>query len=438
VPFSVDLKLRSGNETFTAVCSEEEDSQILYVIEECLNYHYFDLLPDELENITFVMEGYDPTMNINYTDRSIPRSIQKHWELAMNRSHTKRDMYEASKTSHETDIKEYDESSSSWNTNHYQILSPDHVYDIDNSIDCKYRNIDSMCTPGAADYCIYACGYAIPTGPRNDTNVTEYLYNTNTTNHNYLPISQWNFLGRVLGSCVRQYINVTNTTCLGDKDKLTVELDTTFVGYDIDEIDAQPKKQNCRTNLDSMDEEGTFNTTFMVTFNVEPHGDVLTADNTSYCTEEQIDHELNVTTTNMTMIMMDYIAQKLANQTVYIEEFADYYKCPTYRCDYGKKCSIYCSEVTINWDGNCDNTYAWRELSSLSFDNIKVLVLDDLRELIEESVIFCNKGQRYDNFMIQYYVSTPNVYNDSYLPNGWKFKYPQLATDTDSSELMEE
>lgn len=152
-----------------------------------------------------------------------------------------------------------------------------------------------------------------------------------------------------------------------------------------------------------------FNTSILVTMNVEPHGDVFDDDD---CTDERLALEQNITTTNMTMIMMDMIGNIIPNQTVYIEEFDDYYKCPTYSCDYGKRCSIYCSEIVILFvDKSSSSTttsngnYVWRNLSSNTFDNIKIAILNDHRKLIKKGIIKCNG--RADNFMMQYFVSKP-------------------------------
>jgi len=142
------------------------------------------------------------------------------------------------------------------------------------------------------------------------------------------------------------------------------------------------------------------NYTFLVTMNVEPHGDL----EEPLCDDTRLELEQNITTYNMTMIMMDDIAETLPNQTVYIEEFADYLKCPTYPCDYGKRCTIYCSEVVVVYDEN-DLTNAYKNLTANSFDMVKVNILDDHRSMIDNDIIICNgKSGR---FMIQYYVSWP-------------------------------
>lgn len=145
-----------------------------------------------------------------------------------------------------------------------------------------------------------------------------------------------------------------------------------------------------------------YNTSITVTINVMPSNDELP----KKCTPELLEHEQNITTFNMTMIMMNIIGETLPNQTVYIEEFADYYKCPTYHCDYWKRCSIYCSEVVIIMD-ETDDTYAWRNLSSNTFDRIKVDILDDHRSMIKDDIIQCNGYQ--DKFMMQYFVSKPRT-----------------------------
>lgn len=142
------------------------------------------------------------------------------------------------------------------------------------------------------------------------------------------------------------------------------------------------------------------NYTFLVTMNVEPHGDLPEA----ACDDTRLDLEQNITTYNMTMIMMEDIAETLPNQTVYIEEFADYLKCPTYPCDYGKRCSIYCSEVVVVFDEN-DLTNAYKNLTANSFDMIKVNILDDHRAMINNNIIICNGIST--RMMIQYYVSWP-------------------------------
>jgi len=142
------------------------------------------------------------------------------------------------------------------------------------------------------------------------------------------------------------------------------------------------------------------NYTFLVTMNVEPHGDL----HESACDDTRLELEQNITTYNMTMIMMEDIAEILPNQTVYIEEFADYLKCPTYPCDYGKRCSIFCSEVVVVYDEN-DLTNAYKNLTANSFDNIKVNILDDHRAMINDNIIICNGIST--RMMIQYYVSWP-------------------------------
>jgi len=142
------------------------------------------------------------------------------------------------------------------------------------------------------------------------------------------------------------------------------------------------------------------NYTFLVTMNVEPYGDLEEV----LCDDTRLELEQNITTYNMTMIMMEDIAETLPNQTVYIEEFADYLKCPTYPCDYGKRCTIYCSEVVVVYDEN-DLTNAYKNLTANTFDMVKVNILDDHRSMIDNDIIICNgKSGR---FMIQYYVSWP-------------------------------
>lgn len=142
------------------------------------------------------------------------------------------------------------------------------------------------------------------------------------------------------------------------------------------------------------------NYTVLVTMNVEPHGDL----EEPLCDDMRLELEQNITTYNMTMIMMEKIGETLPNQTVYIEEFADYLKCPTYPCDYGKRCTIYCSEVVVVYN-ETDLTNAYKNLTANSFDMIKVDILDDHRAMIDDKIIICNGIS--GRFMIQYYVSWP-------------------------------
>lgn len=259
VPFSVDIRAQYPKNKIVE-CNGTEWLEVMTVVEKCLNHHYFDALPEAFENVTFIMEGWDPTLFVNMTNKTLNR--HEHHASAWNRSVTKRREYDQVSVqrilqvyrlfnSSISEVEPFGDEYGHWQNEttgetlddhqkelYYNrikdkmkgivnLISPFKVYKFDNSTDCKFRNDVNMCH-GPSDYCMFGCGHAVPLGPRNDINVTQYLNMTNTTNHHFLPISQWQHLRKYAGACVREYIAQSGTDCLGYQDKLRVELDSYF------------------------------------------------------------------------------------------------------------------------------------------------------------------------------------------------------------------
>merc|ERR1712176_1236144 len=135
------------------VCEPSEWGEILMVSEHCLNTHYFDAVPEGLQNVTFVMDGFDTSL----TDDELQF-------LANNRSYTKRLMYPP--VLQQRVLNFVDENNQEVNI----AIPPTRVYEVDNTTDCEYRSHVNRCR-GPSDACLFACGKGIPVALRSDINM---------------------------------------------------------------------------------------------------------------------------------------------------------------------------------------------------------------------------------------------------------------------------
>jgi len=227
--FSVDIRAQYPGHNIT-VCNPAEWTEILMVSEHCLNTHYFDAVPEGIQNVTFVMDGFDSSLFVDRTNRTF--SDEELQFLANNRSYTKRLTYPPVLKERLLNFKFLDDDDSGKEHEVKVGIPPTRVYEVDNTTDCEYRSHVNMCR-GPSDSCMFACGKGIPIALRSDINGTELANNTEAiTNSKFLPISQWQSLRKHLGMCLRGYVEYTNTTCLGYKDKLVVELDVVLDRWD--------------------------------------------------------------------------------------------------------------------------------------------------------------------------------------------------------------
>jgi len=219
--FIVDIRAQYPENNIT-VCNATEWTEILMVSEHCLNTHYFDAVPEGIQNITFVMDGFDKSLFVDRTNKTFSNE-ELHF-LANNRSYTKRLTTPPVLKQRLLNFRFRDEENDV--DNEIKIaIPPTRVYEIDNTTDCEYRSHVNMCT-GPSDACMFSCGKAIPIALRSDVNGTELANNTEAImNSKFLPISQWQSLRKHLGMCLRGYVEYTETKCLGYKDKLIVEMD---------------------------------------------------------------------------------------------------------------------------------------------------------------------------------------------------------------------
>jgi len=220
--FSVDIRAQYPRHNVT-VCDPTEWNDILMVSEHCLNTHYFDAVPEGVQNVTFVMDGFDRSLFVDRTNKTFSNEDLQF--LANNKSYTKRLESPPVLKERVLSFTIHDDDKSKQDQEVKVVIPPTRVYEVDNTTDCEYRSHVNMCR-GPSDVCMLACGKAIPISLRSDVNGTELANNTEAiTNSKFLPISQWQSLRKHLGMCLRGYVEYTGTKCLGYKDKLVVEMD---------------------------------------------------------------------------------------------------------------------------------------------------------------------------------------------------------------------